>query len=450
MCAVSLLRSGRFSYVCKMKKVLLILGFCLAIFSSHMWGNSVELCSIPGTGTALAANKAASKPLAIWVDAYVNLRRFSNRDSITAYLRKIKKVGFNTVILDVKPGCGYALYDSDILPHFTDWNGTRIRDDWDYLGRWISEARKLGIGIIPSISALGFGDANLQQGLIYDSNKWNGKTQVRMNNHREDSLVDMRSEKGVDAAMLNPCIPEVRELVESVVKEIATKYPGIKGICLDYCRWWSGEYGFSDATMQAFSAKMGRAVGRNQIITPEGGRGEYYAQWVEFRSQTIHDMVGEIRECVKTIDPAKDLLLWASGEWESRYVVGQNWASPRYTPPVNDIYTANYPATGFANKLDAFILGAYCEHVWKKDTEAWIWTVENLVSTYGGYTKGDCKVWGSIQVYNAPLTAADVADEVYLCLKHTDGLMVFELSHVIRRDWWAAISEGIKRGLKLP
>lgn len=424
-----------------MKKTLLALWLCLPACVGQTWGSA---------GPRMAATgKAASKPTAIWVDAYANLRRFCDGDSIAAYLRKIRKTGFNTVILDVKPGCGYALYDSGILPRLTEWGGTRREAGWDYLGRWISEARKLGIGIIPSISALGFGDANLRKGLIYDSGKWNGKTQARMASHCGDSLVDMRDDKGVDAVMLNPCLAEVRRLVKAVVREIVTKYPGIKGVCLDYCRWWSGEYGFSDSTMQAFSAKMGKRVSRNQVITADGGRGEYYAQWVKFRSQAIHDMVAEIRECVKSADPAKDLLLWASGDWGGRYGVGQNWASPRYVPPASDVYTADYSSTGFADRLDTFILGAYSDYIWKRDNpQAWIWTVENLVSSYGGYTMGDCNVWGSVQVYSATLTAADVSDEVYLCMRHTGGLMVFELSHVARKNWWAAIRDGIRRGRK--
>jgi hypothetical protein len=41
-----------------------------------------------------------------------------------------------------------------------------------------------------------------------------------------------------------------------------------------------------------------------------------------------------------------------------------------------------------------------------------------------------------------------ISDAVYLCLKNTDGLMVFELSHVINNNQWDAIKEGIGRVIK--
>lgn len=56
------------------------------------------------------------KPIQMWIDAHANLSRFSQKSSITSYLKKMKETGFNEVYVDVKPGIGYALYNSDILP----------------------------------------------------------------------------------------------------------------------------------------------------------------------------------------------------------------------------------------------------------------------------------------------------------------------------------------------
>ena len=57
----------------------------------------------------------------------------------------------------------------------------------------------------------------------------------------------------------------------------------------------------------------------------------------------------------------------------------------------------------------------------------------------------DCKVYGSIASYAYGNSTAKVSDAVYLCLKNTDGLMVFEISHVINNNQWDAIKEGINR-----
>ena len=42
-------------------------------------------------------------------------------------------------------------------------------------------------------------------------------------------------------------------------------------------------------------------------------------------------------------------------------------------------------------------------------------------------------------------TKNEISDAVYLCLKNTDGVMVFELSHVINFNTWDGIKEGIER-----
>ena len=256
----------------------------------------------------------------------------------------------------------------------------------------------------------------------------------------------------MDAAFLNPAIPEVQNFVISIIEEIVTKYPKLKGLCLDYCRWYNNDngryYGLEPATIAAFQTYSGLKVNSlNQIITSTGGMGEYFAQWTEFRSMTITNFIGRIRDAIKTVNPNMELHLWASAHWASRYGVAQNWASKKYVPSGGQ-YTANYKNTGFAELLDVFSLGAYAEAVWKSERPQDDWSVENFVTTYNRYTLGDCKVIGSIGSYSYGGKASAVTDAVYLCLKFTAGVMVFELSHVINGNQWAAIKEGIDRVMK--
>ncbi|MDR0729751.1 MAG: family 10 glycosylhydrolase [Prevotellaceae bacterium] len=390
-----------------------------------------------------------NKPVQLWIDAHANFSRFESKANITIYLEKIKETGFNEIYVDVKPGIGYALYDSDILPPLTQWGAETVHRDWDYLGFFIEEAERLGIRVIASISTLGFGVAGKQEGLIYDDPRWDGKTQMEMVGNDPGHIVDMRTQTGVDAAMLNPCLTEVQTFVISIVEEIATKYPKLKGICLDYCRWYGGNYGFGDATMAAFEAYSGeRVTNRNDIITATGGIGPLYKKWIEFRAQTITNLVTNIRSAIKAIRPEMELHLWASAHWTSRYSVGQNWASTKYVPTPSGIYTDTYSKTGFADQLDVFSLGAYSEYVWKSENPGSEWSVENFVTTWSRYTLGDCKVYGSIGSYAYGANNAAISDAVYLCLKNTDGLMVFELSHVSNNNQWEAIKEGIGRVIK--
>lgn len=428
-----------------MKKYLVLIALCFMVSCNSEGGNvndndEREIPLEPGN-----SGEKTNKPKALWIDAHANLSRLATKASITSYMEKIKETGFNEIYVDVKPGIGYALYESDILPKLTKWGDETVVRDWDYLGFWIEEAERLEIDVIATISTLGYGYTAKKEGLIYDSNQWDGKTQMEMVENDPNNIVDMRDQTGVDAAMLNPCLPEVQAFVISIVEEIVTKYPKLKGICLDYCRWYGGNYGFGDATLSAFETYTGEKVtNKNDIITASGGIGPQYSKWIEFRSQTVTNLITSLNSKVKSIHPDMEFHLWASADWSSRYNFGQNWASKTYVPTPSGIYTNTYSKTGFADQLDVFVLGAYTEYVWIPEYPGSVWTVENFVTTYDKFTKGDCDVYGSITSYSYANNKA-MSDAVYLCMKHTDGLMVFELSHVINKNTWAAIKEGIQR-----
>ncbi|TKC09674.1 family 10 glycosylhydrolase [Pedobacter frigoris] len=392
----------------------------------------------------------AAKPIQMWIDAHANFSLFADKANITAYMEKMKATGFTEVYVDVKPGIGYALYNSDILPKLTKWGNVTVNRDWDYLAFWIQEAERLNMSVIASLSVMGYGYTKTKEGLVYDSQTWNGKTQLGMLDASKPTvLTDIRNDLTADGAMLNPCLPEVQTFVTSVIAEVATKYPKLKGIALDYCRWWSANYGFGDATIAAFKAYSGKTVNsNNDIITATGGIGPIYKDWIEFRSMAVTNLITNIRTKVKSINPKLELHLWASADWASRYGVGQNWASKNYKPTPSAIYTDTYSKTGFADQLDVFSLGAYTDNIFISENPGSVWSVENFVTTYDKFTKGDCKVYGSFASYAYGTTASKVSDAVYLSLKNTEGVMAFEISHVINNNQWGAIKAGIDRVYK--
>ena len=439
-----------------MKYTLLLVSFLTLACSGN---DPVEEPPIPPVDIEKPTVEKGEKAVQLWVDAHANFTRLSTKQNITMYLQKMKETGFNEAYVDVKPGIGYALYDSDILPKLTKWGSETVNRDWDYLQFWIDEGEKYDIKVIASISTLGFGSTTYKEGLVYDSNTWDGKTQMAMVNNNPNNIEDIRNRSGIDAAFLNPALPEVQSFVISIVDEIVRKYPKLKGFCLDYCRWYnngnltsegqgSRYYGFEPATLSAFETWSGVKLNNaNDIITSGGSMGPQFGKWTEFRSMTITKLITDIRSKIKSINPDMELHLWASAHWASRYSVSQNWASKKYIPSGGQ-YTSTYHQTGFADQLDVFSLGAYADAVWKSEAPGSDWSVENFVTTYDRYTMGDCKVNGSIGSYSYGGRASAISDAVYLCLKFTDGLMVFELGHVINGNQWDAIKKGIDRVIK--
>lgn len=97
------------------------------------------------TTYSFAGNINKEKPKYLWFDAEANFERFSSKDSISYYLEKAKDVGFNQVVVDVKPIYGEVLYKSKILPPLTTVHNKVIERDWDYLQYFIDEAHRLGL-----------------------------------------------------------------------------------------------------------------------------------------------------------------------------------------------------------------------------------------------------------------------------------------------------------------
>ena len=403
--------------------------------------------------TPYAQAKREAKTIGMWVDANSNLKRFQTEADVKAHVKRIKAAGFNTIYLDVKPGTGYALYDSHILPHLKRNREGGAEPQWDYLGTWLKYARKAGIDLYACVSTLGFGNTRYREGVVYEDHRWDGKTQVMMKNNCADSLMDIRDDQKADAAFLNPTLQEVQDFVVSYIAEIVRQYPQIKGICLDYCRWWNGDCGMSPQTIGKFADAFHlNDVCRNNIITQDGGQGPLFPQWTEFRSMTITHLIQNIRNSVKTLRPDCELQLWAATDWESRFPYGQNWASSRYKSPLR-MYTDNYPNTSFAKYIDAFVIGAYSVYALTEEYPNTIWwAVEAAMDRYPQYVMGDCKVIGSVQAYqNYAATKSDGLPEACAqCLKKSDGLMVFELGHVENKNEWEQIKEGIRRARQNP
>lgn len=392
------------------------------------------------------------KPKAMWIDAHANFQRLSTKAGIDAALKQIKDYGMNMIYLDVKPGNGYALYKSEILPPCnTIGNVTVTRDYDDYLGYFLEKCEELDIDVVASIVATGFGykdaNGNNKQGYIYDHlNDWYNKCQVRSVNGNPEASVNICDAPEQTIVMLSPCHPEVQDFICSVAAEIVTKYPKIKGLSLDYLRYCNndnGWYGMGDNDLTAYSSYWGEAKpAMTDIVTATGGVGPKFSKWIEYRSAQITNLLARIRSTVKSINPDCEIHLWASGQWSTRYSIGQNWASKRYTPSGIQ-YTPTYNQTGFADLLDVFVTGAYSEKIWISEDPTTEWTVENFVKTWNNYIMGDCKCYGSIAAY--ALDAPKNSDATYLCLKHTDGYMTFELSHVNNRGLWESTLEGIRR-----
>lgn len=392
-----------------------------------------------------------AKPVVLWIDAEANFSRLRYKSNIKAFLDRAQEHGFNAFVVDVKPVQGDVLYDSSFLPKCTYLAGATVERDWDYLQYFLDQAHERGMRVTVSTTVFTMGLPQSQTGpgyseypdSDYDLSYWDDKFCIE---HLPEGLVDIRRSKAWDVfAFLNPVLPEVREYVMKMVTELVTNYD-FDGYILDYCRYMNANSDFSEASKKAFEAYAGvectdfpndiyyyaDGVTDKTQYTPS----TYYNKWIEWRASVIQGYVKEINETVKAIKPDVDIEYWAAAWWPLPHT-GQNWTSQNEIAGANYWWsTPDYPKTGFAEYLDIFQLGAYYDTVYD---------VKNAIIRAKSLTKGKCDVFGTI---SAASRALDIQEACYQCLKESDGLMVFELSHIINNNAWAKIKAGVQKAEK--
>lgn len=387
------------------------------------------------------------KPVVLWIDAEANFSRLRSQSNINHFLDIAEDAGFNSIVVDVKPVQGDVLYDSDFLPQCTSLGGYTIENrGFDYLQYFIDQAKERGMKITVSTTIMTMGQPRTQSGPGYTDPYWDDKFCIE---YLPTGLKDIREtdDFGNVFAFLNPVLPEVHDYVMRMVEEIITKYD-VDGYALDYCRYMNSNSDFSQASKEAFEEYAGVTVENfpEDIYTFASDRkddivpGIHYNKWIEWRASVIQGYVRDIYDLIKSVRPEIDLEYWAASWWPLPHT-GQNWASPNIDS-TSGVYwwaTPDYYKTGFADHLDIFQLGAYLSTVYGPND---VNSVEYAINRAKRIIGDDCTLYGTIACSDG---AFDLDEAVYLCYTQTSGVMVFELSHIIRNDMWDQVKAGVER-----
>lgn len=117
-------------------------------------------------GLAQQATRGAQRYQAriIWVDATANIERYNSEEKIVALVQNLKNIGFNTIVLDVKPISGQVIYNSKFAPRLTEWRGRFLPAEIDPLEIFCREAKKDGITLCVSLNAFSEGHQLVKAG----------------------------------------------------------------------------------------------------------------------------------------------------------------------------------------------------------------------------------------------------------------------------------------------
>jgi uncharacterized lipoprotein YddW (UPF0748 family) len=401
-------------------------------------------------GGGVSKQQSPEKEKSLWIDASGNMKTFLIKENVGKYLDKAAETGFTKVIVDVRLGTGYPMYPSKTLPEVKMLNGKDVSRDWDYLQYFLDEAHKRNLKVTASITVFSGGRQHSKEGMAYDDPRWNGKSCVEYLPDR--GMIDVRDNPAQSHVFMNPIDPDWQGVVFDLLREIASY--SVDGIALDYCRYANGgNTDFSETSRLAFEEYIGKKLERfpDDIFRyDDNGKrvpGIYYQDWWAFRAKNIHDFIKSARNVIKTTNPDIELEYWAASWYNSLHSHGQNWASKNHDTSAErpDFANKDYSKYGFADLIDIFQAGAYLEIIWGTDEPE---SIESQLANSMRVVHGDCKLYGSIYAANQK-TNETISDAVFLCLRDTDGLSVFDISQVINFDLWDGIRDGIRRASEI-
>lgn len=454
-----------------MKKILLTLGAsALAIF--------LTCCGSKNNFTP------TDKPALMWIDAEANYARFNNPDTIDKYVDMLADLGFTHLAVDARPITGELMYDSELAPRFKgSRTTTEPNPDLDYLGHFIERAHEKGMKVLFSLNVFCAGHNFFDKGLIFtDHPEWASIVQDPELGIVPITALKHRSDKY--GAMVNPINPEYQTYIIDVMKDMINHYPEVDGLILDRGRYDGIMADFSDLSRSEFEKFIGKPV-KNfpddilKIVRNENGRdsiikGEHYKDWIYWRSKNIHDFFARARQEVKDVDSTKIFSTYSGAWYPSYYEVGVNFASNTYDPSAQfEWANEEYKNTGYAELIDLYITGNYYTDITIEDFENNpdpIWNETDFEGHSGDWycVEGSCKhlreilgpnkVMGGVlvdQLYDAPhepghTTAKRLPEAMAMNVQESDGLMMFDIVHVINSDLWDAVREGMIKSGYLP
>lgn len=417
---------------------------------------------------------AAPKPKLMWFDATGNYEMLCNSDSVCYYLDKVKQLGFTDAVIDVKPISGEVLFNSKIAPQLKDWQGYKRTSSFDILELFIAEAHKRNLKVHASLNTFVEGHNYVDRGPVYvDRQQWQSI------NYTDSGMVPISKQKHKYSAMTNPANREVQLYEISILKELVSNYPELDGLILDRVRYDCVEADFSDLSRGLFEKYINAKVekypddifrwGKDEKGISKIYEGKLFQKWIEWRASVIYNFIVEAKAEVKKINPKISFGDYTGAWYPTYYELGVNWASKNYNPyPKYYWATENYKKYGYAEQLDLYTTGCYffevtkdevaklneinsqrTEAAMKQGREPW-YSVEGSIEMAQSVTMNAVPIYGGVYVgqYKEKNSPEQFAKAVAMCLKKSDGLMVFDIVHLIHNNWWDAMEKGIKDGEK--
>ena len=423
-------------------------------------------CLIAGALALLlgaCAPVSQDKPRFLWIDAPANFSSYAgDADSIATDCRRIARMGFTDIVVDVRPTSGDVLFRSKVAPplrHLPAWINGKVglrerKAGFDYLQAFIDAGHAAGLKVHAGVNMMVGGwrmGRDFVTGMVFDHPERKAWCAVDLlPDGTLRSQADNPSVRG--GCFLDPANPEVQAFLLSMLEDLAS-YRELDGIVMDRCRYddYAMDAGYTEAGRRAFAEFLGREPERWPVFTEPGHifldkePDELEVQWLTFRCRVIHDFVARAAERVHAVRPSLHFGIYVGAWFSEYYRSGVNWTSPRYDlaaeEPTYAWATPEYQATGLADLVDFMLLGTYCPAAnVHGDTEK---TMEGYARLARKRLCGDVPFYGGPDIGNEK--GFEKGGKGYLLpeirqtlLREADGFFLFDLCHIRAFDYWDA------------
>jgi uncharacterized lipoprotein YddW (UPF0748 family) len=310
----------------------------------------VGLSVLAASASVIAAGTQASAPSTASVRGlWVQRTALASPESIAAMVQAAAAGGFNTLLVQVR-GRGEAFYRSAIEPRSTDLD--RQPADFDPLATVIKLARPAGLAVHAWVNvnlvASGTNLPRSRDHVVAQHPDWLMVPKPLAASLRKAGPSSpaylgtlarwTRSQTDqVEGLYLSPVTASSRAYTTSVVAELATKYE-LDGIHLDYIRYPSAEFDFSEAAMSAFRDAVSGAETRTErerldraaVANPAAWAEARPTAWAAFHRERLTSLAVAIQAAVRAARPGITLsaaVIGVSAEArDSRYQDWLAWA----------------------------------------------------------------------------------------------------------------------------
>ena len=437
---------------------------------SYKWRDSWDVPDIPDGPENPDLPEIKGKPRYVWVDAAANFTEYAdNIANIEEDCRRIARMGFTDIILDVRPTSGDVLFRSSVAPacrKVAAWVNGKYRwvertADFDYLATFIAAGHAAGLRVNAAVNTMvgGYHSSIGDVGMLYDQSA--KRSWGAVDNLPGKGLTHTLDDPETGARFLDPANPDVQEFLWTMLEELAG-YEGLDGIVLDRCRYddYNLDAGYTDAAKAAFTTYLGEDPA-NWPVMPvaqtyvSSNPSNLQRNWLTFRSQVIHDFVATAAERVHAVAPEVRFGVYVGAWFSDYYRSGVNWSSSSYDLKKNESTYKwapdRYQKTGFAELLDFIFLGAYAGTTGIHGSGEW--TMEGFAKLGAKRLNGAVPFAAGPDIGNGSGFEAGKQDSlipeiIETMMASAGGLFIFDLCHIRMFDYWDAFETGIGQYLE--